>query len=94
MSSSPVPACHDVYSVDVAQAEHAYTAHGEPQEETPALSESTKQAQTELERMANELKRPHIAHEDGRFPVYVIFTTRQGLQTQYSPASIQRIEAS
>ncbi|NJD58930.1 MAG: hypothetical protein C3F13_06665 [Anaerolineales bacterium] len=92
-SSTPVPACHNAYSADVTQAEHAYAAHGEPQEETPALSESTKQAQTELERMANELKRPHIAHEDGRFPVYVIFTTRQGLQTLYSPASIQRIES-
>ncbi len=80
-------------SIDEAtQAEHMYVAHGETPGAAPALSESTKQAQSELERMANELKRPHIAHEDGRFPVYVVFTTREGLRTQYNPAANQRID--
>ncbi len=55
-------------------------------------SDPSKLAQTELERMADELKRPHIAHEDGRFPVYVIFTTRAGLSGQYDPAALQLIE--
>ena len=43
------------------------------------MSESTRVAQTELEKMAVELAVPHIAHEDGRFPIYVVFTTRAGL---------------
>ncbi|HSB65762.1 MAG TPA: C25 family cysteine peptidase, partial [Anaerolineales bacterium] len=38
------------------------------------------------------LKRPHIAHEDGRFPVYVVFTTRSGLAKQYDPQSVQAID--
>ncbi len=57
------------------------------------LSESAKAVQAELEQMAGELKRPHIAHADGRFPVYVIFTTRAGLAGQYDPASVQLVEA-
>jgi hypothetical protein len=56
-------------------------------------SEPAKVVQTELEQMAEELKRPHIAHEDGRFPVYVIFSTRAGLAGLYDPASVQLIEA-
>ncbi len=56
------------------------------------LSVPAQAVQTELERMAEELKRPHIAHEDGRFPVYVILTTRAGLASQYDPTSIQLID--
>jgi hypothetical protein len=62
-------------------------------DEAQPLSEPLKVVQTELERMADELKRPHIAHEDGRFPIYVIFTTRAGLASQYDPATVQMIEA-
>jgi hypothetical protein len=58
----------------------------------PPISASSKVVQTELERMADELKRPHIAHEDGKFPVYVIFTTQAGLASQYDPPSNQAIK--
>ena len=36
---------------------------------------------------------PHLAHEDGRFPIYVVFTTRGGLASQYDPAAVQAIDA-
>jgi hypothetical protein len=64
----------------------------EQEELSQPLSQHAKAAQDELERMASELKRPHIAHEDGRFPVYVIFTTRAGLASQYDPASLELVE--
>jgi hypothetical protein len=60
--------------------------------ETPSLSEPVQAVQTELERMADELKRPHLVHEDGRFPTYVLFTTRAGLAAQYEPAELQAID--
>jgi hypothetical protein len=42
--------------------------------------------------MAAELSVPHIAHEDGRFPIYVVFTTRAGLGSQYAPPAVQVID--
>ena len=57
------------------------------------LSEPAQKVQTELEHMADELKRPHLAHADGRFPVYVIFTTLGGLRAQYAAQSVQEIDS-
>ena len=39
--------------------------------------------ETEFERLAKKLGRPGLAHEDGRYPVYVIFSTRSGLVKEY-----------
>jgi len=56
------------------------------------LSEPSKAVQLELERMADDLKRPHLVREDGRFPVYVIFTTRGGLEAHYNTDAFQTID--
>jgi tetratricopeptide (TPR) repeat protein len=61
--------------------------------DTSNLSEQAQTFQTELERMADELKRPHVVREDGRFPIYVIFTTRTGLESQYGSSASQNIDA-
>jgi hypothetical protein len=47
------------------------------------LSEPVRAVQTEFARLAKQLKTPALAGVDGRFPVYVIFTTRKGLEKQY-----------
>ena len=59
---------------------------------TRPLSEPAQSVQTELERLADELKRPHLAREDGRFPVYVLFTTRAGLESHYDSSAFQVID--
>jgi len=59
---------------------------------THPLSEQAQTVQTEWERLADELKRPHLAREDGRFPVYVIFSTRGGLESHYGPSVFQAID--
>jgi hypothetical protein len=59
---------------------HAFTSDSSYR----SLSEPALTVQTELEKMADDLKRPHLAREDGRFPVYVVFTTRGGLEANYS----------
>ena len=60
--------------------------------EEPTLSESSRMVKNELERMADELKRPHLAREDGRFPTYVVFTTRRGLASQYDSSAVNLID--
>jgi hypothetical protein len=57
------------------------------------LSPPSQSVQTELERMADELNRPHIVHENGRFPTYVVFTTRTGLAALYNQAELLAIDA-
>jgi len=47
------------------------------------LSEPIQAVQSEFNRLAKQLDLPGLASRDGRFPVYVIFTTRQGLEKQY-----------
>ncbi|MEW6718795.1 MAG: hypothetical protein AB1345_15010 [Chloroflexota bacterium] len=37
----------------------------------------------ELARLAAHIKRPHLALVDGRFPVYIVLSTRRGLESQY-----------
>lgn len=89
-SSSALPG-YD--SVGATQAKPVYFPHAvDIDEEPPPISESTRLAQSELEKMAAELSVPHIAHEDGRFPIYVVFTTHAGLASQYAPGAVQAID--
>ncbi|MCL4560256.1 MAG: hypothetical protein M1281_06555 [Chloroflexi bacterium] len=49
--------------------------------------------QMEFERLAQRLRRPEVIQSDGRFPIYVIFTTRMGLENQYGPQTAKVLEA-
>jgi hypothetical protein len=49
----------------------------------PVKVESLRSVQDEFERMAKKLKMPGLGRADGRFPVYVIFSTVEGLRNQY-----------
>lgn len=48
-----------------------------------ALPETLRSVQAELERVAERLHKPELARSDGRYPVYVVMTTRRGLANQY-----------
>lgn len=41
--------------------------------------------QEEFEKLAKKIKRPAVGRSDGRFPMYIIFSSRQGLEKQYGP---------
>lgn len=41
--------------------------------------------QKRVEKIAKDLNRPAIARSDGRYPVYVIFSSMKGLSNQYGP---------
>ncbi len=47
----------------------------------------------ELEQLARKLRRPSLTRADGRFPVYVIFSTRLGLSKQYGPQTTTVLDA-
>ena len=61
-----------------------------PQEE--AVPESLRSIQVELERVASKLNKKPLAQKDGRFPVYVIFTTRSGLENQYGSDLVGKLD--
>jgi hypothetical protein len=48
-----------------------------------SIPESLRSVQSELERVAANLKQNQLARADGRFPIYVVFSTQQGLRRQY-----------
>jgi hypothetical protein len=83
----------EYYAVEVPQSKPVYAAYTTPPEATQqTISEPSRKVQNELEKMADELKRPHLVHEDGRFPIYVVFTTRGGLKAQYDTNALQDID--
>jgi tetratricopeptide (TPR) repeat protein len=55
------------------------------------VPEALRSIQDELERVALNLKQPHLAKGDGRFPVYVILSSRQALETQYGKQGAQAV---
>lgn len=59
----------------------------------PGAAEAIKTVQYELEKIAHTMRQPLLARLDGRYPVYVILTTRQGLEDQYTRASADQIQA-
>jgi hypothetical protein len=61
------------------------TEPGEQNYYAEQVPETLLSVQAELERIATTLKQKQLAQKDGRFPVYVIFTTRLGLENQYGP---------
>ncbi len=47
----------------------------------------------ELGEIAHHLNQPHLARADGRMPVYVVLSTRQGLSEQYGAPAFSDVDA-
>ena len=58
----------------------------------PHTPETLRSIQDELNKLAARVRQPQLAHNDGRFPVYVIFTTQRGLELQYGTAGATAIQ--
>jgi hypothetical protein len=56
------------------------------------IPETLRSVQQELEKVAINLKQNQLARADMRFPVYVVLTTRQGLQKQYGMEGFEAID--
>lgn len=57
------------------------------------VPEALRSIQDELERVALNLRQPHLAKGDGRFPIYLILSSRQGLEAQYGKVAAQALHA-
>ena len=55
-------------------------------------SETLRSVRDELQRLSAKLNRPSLTQSDGRFPIYVVMTTRQGIQKKYDQSSAGIIE--
>jgi hypothetical protein len=87
LASGPLPPVEE-------PAEQA-VADGTPvvEEKQPAKNAPDEQPITaEFERLAKKLKQPEPARADGRCPVYVILSSREGLSGQYGPQTASVID--
>ena len=55
--------------------------------------ETLRSVHAELERIGERLQKPALARSDGRFPTYVILTTKHGLQQKYGRAGAAMLDA-
>ncbi len=69
-----------------------YMATGRLAPPEPYTPESLRSVQFELQRVASNINKRPLGKKDGRFPVYVIFTTRQGLEKQYGSHGIADLD--
>jgi tetratricopeptide (TPR) repeat protein len=77
----------------VVAAAPPQTAAQQAPDDTPrpvftTVPETLRSVQAELERIAERLHQPELARSDGRFPVYVVMTTKRGLETQYGAQAV------
>lgn len=59
---------------------------------SPHIPETLRSIQQELERVAARIQRPDLVGMDGRYPVYVVFTTHRGLVKQYGSEGADQVE--
>jgi hypothetical protein len=69
-----------------------FTKNYRPKYEAYTIPDSLHSVHNGLEKVAKRLKRKFLTEADGRFPVYVIFTSRQGLLNKYGEG-IKSIDA-
>ena len=55
--------------------------------------ETLRSVRAELEKVGERLQKPGLARSDGRFPMYVILTTKRGLQQKYGRAGAAMLDA-
>ncbi len=57
-------------------------------EKTPGSDE----IRAEFERIAEKINQPDVVKTDGRFPIYVLFSTKEGLKKQYGSQTLKVID--
>lgn len=85
--STPLPTAATPVSKDAAASS---SDGGLPP--SPAIPVQLAGIQDSLNKISQQLRKPELQNLDGRFPVYVILTSRQNLRLKYGNESIQTIE--
>lgn len=63
-----------------------------PPQRTPEAAETIRSVQAELDRISSRLNRPGLTHADGRFPVYVVMTTRRGMEKRFGKQTTEVLQ--
>ncbi|MDH5508413.1 MAG: hypothetical protein OEZ02_14420, partial [Anaerolineae bacterium] len=58
------------------------------------VPEALRSVQAELEKVAARMRKPHFGRSDGRFPIYLILSTKQGLLQKYGSEGFAKINKS
>ena len=56
------------------------------------VPEALRSVKRELDRLATRLDMKNLSQKDGRYPFYLLFTTRAGLEKQYGPSKVADID--
>jgi len=59
----------------------------------PELPETLRSVQEELDQVAARLNQPSLARSDGRFPVYVVMSTKLGLENHHGAQAAAHLDA-
>jgi len=57
------------------------------------LPETLRSVQAELEHVGERLQKPELARSDGRYPTYIVFSTRRALEQNYGRAGFAMLDA-
>jgi hypothetical protein len=65
--------------------------HREPQAKSKELHQTFQSVQSEFERIGKKINLQGIAEADGRFPAYIILTSKDGLESQYGSKNLEKL---
>lgn len=69
------------------------TSSDNTEEEINVSNQVIESAKEEFEKLASKLKKSDLGNGDGRFPVYLVITSQQGLEKQYGIDQLASIDA-
>ena len=82
------PALPEVRQTSPPQEASLQESDEHPRPAFVSIPETLRSVQAELEKIAERLHQPELVRSDGRFPVYVVMTTKRGLDTQYGAQAV------
>jgi len=99
-SSLPIPIPADVAQLmgwnqlpmgSLIRKQKPVKAHREHLSKSKELDPTLQSVHAEFEHLAKKVNLPDLAQADGRFPAYIVLTTKEGLETQYGPKNFSKI---
>lgn len=55
-------------------------------------NEASREAEESFAKLAKKMKKPALGKVDGRFPMFILFATRKGMEKQYGPQTAAALE--
>jgi hypothetical protein len=88
----PDAAAEETVEADAAVAEKPRSSARRRKPARGKPEDTLRKVQNEFEQLAKKLNQPALARADGRYPVYLILSSREGLTGKYGPQTAEIIE--